>query len=92
MKVIIDTSVWSLALRHGDMGDDPYVIACRRLVVDDRVVMLGPIRQELLSGIRYQAQFDKLRVSLPAPPYMAYKTADWHPSPTALPVQSTSCR
>jgi len=29
-------------------------------------VMLGPIRQELLSGIRVQAQFDKLRSALAA--------------------------
>jgi predicted nucleic acid-binding protein len=77
MKVIIDTSVWSLALRRSDMGDDPYVIACRRLVVDDRVVMLGPIRQELLSGIRHQAQFDKLRVSLEAFPDFPIRTEDW---------------
>jgi predicted nucleic acid-binding protein len=31
---------------------------------DGRVVMIGPIRQELLSGIKDRAQFDKLKHAL----------------------------
>jgi len=31
---------------------------------DDRVVIIGPIRQEVLSGIKDQAQFAKLRAAL----------------------------
>lgn len=65
MKVLVDTSVWSLALRRrapaaksvGELG---------RLVRQGRVAMLGPIRQELLSGIRDAAVFRRLRDHLEA--------------------------
>ena len=65
MKVIVDTSVWSLALRrrapvHEAVGE------LRRLVSQARVAMLGPIRQELLSGIRDAAVFRRLRDHLGA--------------------------
>ena len=36
----------------------------REAINDGRVVMIGPIRQELLSGIKDQAQFDKLKGAL----------------------------
>jgi predicted nucleic acid-binding protein len=38
------------------------------LIEDGRVAMLGPIRQELLSGIKTQAQFESLRQILSAFP------------------------
>ena len=65
MKVIVDTSVWSLALRrrapaHATVGE------LRRLITHGRVAMLGPIRQELLSGIRDRTTFRSLRDHLRA--------------------------
>ncbi len=35
-------------------------------IQDGRVVIIGPIRQEVLSGIQELAQFDKLRAALEA--------------------------
>ena len=35
-------------------------------IENDRVVIIGPIRQEVLSGIKDQAQFAKLRAALAA--------------------------
>ncbi len=68
MKVLVDTSVWSLALRR--TKED--VIAIKRelegLIADHRVVMIGPVRQELLSGIRSESQFNSLRKRLSAFP------------------------
>jgi len=61
MKVIVDTSVWSLALRRGQQPNDPYVALFRDLIVDGRVVLLGAVRQELLSGIRHAEQFERLK-------------------------------
>jgi len=61
MKVIVDTSVWSLALRRGQQPNDPYVVLFRDLIVDGRVVLLGAVRQELLSGIRHVEQFERLK-------------------------------
>jgi predicted nucleic acid-binding protein len=35
-------------------------------ITDGRVAMIGPIRQELLSGVKEQAQFNRLRSALAA--------------------------
>ena len=61
MKVIVDTSVWSLALRRRKAAENASAIAFHGLIEDGLVVMLGCIRQEILSGIRSQEQFQTLR-------------------------------
>lgn len=66
MKVIVDTSVWSLALRRHTEFTDPYVELLKQLIADGKVVLLGAIRQEVLSGIRYPKQYDKLKNHLRA--------------------------
>lgn len=60
MKIIVDTCIWSLALRRGNNDAEPVVIALKELIHDARVQMMGPIRQEILSGIREQSQFDHI--------------------------------
>ena len=60
MKIIVDTCIWSLALRRGNNDAEPAVIALKELVHDARVQMMGPIRQEILSGIRTKSQFDRI--------------------------------
>jgi hypothetical protein len=67
MNVLVDTSVWSLALRKKTLTD--LEITCvaelRELIKELRVVMIGPIRQELLSGIsapeKHQLLKDRLQ-------------------------------
>jgi predicted nucleic acid-binding protein len=64
MKFLVDTCVWSLALRRRNasrMSPEE-----RRLVSDLRdgiqvsnAAIIGPVRQEVLSGIRDRAQFTK---------------------------------
>src|ERR1035437_5027977 len=71
MKLLADTSVWSLALRRRptatlSLDEKRLVATLTEAIRDGRVVMVGPIRQELLSGIKEQAQFDKLRTTLAA--------------------------
>jgi predicted nucleic acid-binding protein len=61
MKVLVDTSVWSLALRRRSTADHSASAELATLIRDGRVAMAGPIRQELLSGIRLRADFDRLR-------------------------------
>ena len=61
MKVIVDTSVWSLALRRNLPDEGPEVSELIELIREVRVQMIGPVRQELLSGVKNQAQFHKLR-------------------------------
>ncbi len=67
MKVLVDTSVWSLALRRRAPAHAA-VDELRRLVASGRAALLGPVRQELLSGIRNQADFARLRDHLQAFP------------------------
>jgi predicted nucleic acid-binding protein len=67
MKIIVDTSVWSLALRRRRKPTpSPAAEELRSLIASHRVQMLGPIRQEILSGIRSEQQFDQLRKYLEA--------------------------
>jgi hypothetical protein len=47
------------------------------MILEGRVEMLGPIRQELLSGIRDESQFRKLRDYLRAFPEHAIEIADF---------------
>jgi predicted nucleic acid-binding protein len=68
LKVLIDSTVWSLALRRRSADLAPVefrrVLELRQLARDDRVVMLGLIRQEILSGVKVAAQFDRLKTEL----------------------------
>lgn len=64
MKVIVDTCVWSLALRRRKTArisvDEQRLLAqLREAIQDRRAAIVGPIRQEVLSGIRDKAQFAK---------------------------------
>lgn len=67
MNVLVDTSVWFLALRRTKINSKPgepkdvYVTELRELINEVRAQIIGPIRQELFSGISSQAQFEKLR-------------------------------
>ena len=61
MKVLVDTSVWSLALRRHTRREETAVRELRSLIDEGRVAMIRPIRQELLSGIKTSADFEQLR-------------------------------
>lgn len=69
MKVLVDTCVWSLALRRragsrATAAEEQAVSALREAIKDRRAAILGPIRQEILSGIRDKAQFAKIEERL----------------------------
>ena len=78
MKVLVDTSVWSLVLRRRVRSrDDALADELERLIVTYRVVMIGPIRQELLSGIRTHEQYERLRERLRAFPDLRLHSEDY---------------
>jgi predicted nucleic acid-binding protein len=78
VKVLVDTSVWSAALRRRTSASNEEVTsALASLVEDGRVVTIGPIRQELLSGIKERAQFGRLREHLRAFPDTELTTDDY---------------
>lgn len=69
MKVLVDTSIRSLALKRSgtqSMDDQFQVRELTDLLNDVKVVMIGPIRQELLSGISSPVQYDALKEKLQA--------------------------
>jgi predicted nucleic acid-binding protein len=78
MKVLVDTCIWSLALRRDVTSDQTHhAFELRQLISDFRVQMIGPVRQELLSGIRDRAQFDRLREHLRAFPDLELQIEDY---------------
>ena len=81
MRVLVDTSVWSLALRRksSDLssGEQSLVHQLRNLIQEDRVQLLGVIRQEVLSGIRHPEQFEKIRAFLRPFPDQALDIEDY---------------
>ena len=77
MKVIVDTSVWSLALRSNKEDSFVPVQELRHIIQDHRVQMIGPIRQEILSGIRIEIQFKKLQKHLESFPDLPILTEDY---------------
>lgn len=60
MRVLVDTNVWSAALRRRGSAPSPVVRELRRLIQDRLVDIIGPIRQEVLSGIRDASHFSAL--------------------------------
>ena len=78
MKVIVDSCVWSLALRRNAPKDEIATVnILRDLIADGRVVLLGAIRQEVLSGIRHAEQFARLREYLRAFPDLELTVEDY---------------
>ena len=78
MKVLVDTSVWSLALRRKRAEPEHAAVdELRRLIANGRAAMVGPIRQELLSGIRDEAVCMRLRDHLHAFPDEPVEAADY---------------
>ncbi|MEG3900147.1 MULTISPECIES: type II toxin-antitoxin system VapC family toxin [unclassified Microcoleus] len=78
MNVLVDSSVWSLTLRRNTTNDAISIVnVLRDLIADGRVVLLGAIRQEVLSGVRYKEQFARLREYLRAFPDLELTTEDY---------------
>ena len=66
MKVIVDTSIWSLALRRKKKQSTSEIKILESLIDNQKVCILGPIRQEILSGIKEYKQFLLLKEFLSA--------------------------
>jgi predicted nucleic acid-binding protein len=70
VKVLVDTSVWSLALRRKSealSAAEKWIAAeLSELIGEGRAAIIGVVRQELLSGVRTAEQYEKLRAHLHA--------------------------
>ncbi|NLX13911.1 MAG: PIN domain-containing protein [Phycisphaerales bacterium] len=65
MNVLVDTPIWSLAFRRRptqlSKPENILMEAWSRLIQDNQAVLIGPVRQEILSGIRDIKTYDRLR-------------------------------
>lgn len=73
----MDTSVWSLALRRRRRAASVEVDELRELIREVRAAIIGPVRQEILSGIREPEHYDRLRDKLRAFVDLDLETADF---------------
>jgi predicted nucleic acid-binding protein len=81
LNVLVDTPVWSAALRRAGIHLSPQqhnvCKSLEELVSQSRAELLAPVRQELLSGIREVAQFERIRRSLREFPDVLLRTEDF---------------
>ncbi len=78
-RVLVDTSVWSLALRKRNLSASEQSVVSRlsELIRDLELVMIGPIRQEILSGIADMTRFEDLKARVSIFPDHEILTADY---------------
>jgi predicted nucleic acid-binding protein len=88
----VDTSIWSLGLRRKreDLNAAEKSLADElfELVREGRVRIIGLVRQDLLSGVKTTAQFEKLRATLGPFSDELIETADYEAAARA----SNECR
>ncbi len=65
MRVLVDTCVWSAVLRRKN-PDPELTKKLKDLIAEGRAAIIGPIRQEILSGIVDLKQFNRLERLLSA--------------------------
>ena len=92
MNVLVDTSIWSLALRRKahdlNPGERAAVAELTNLIKEGRARIIGLVRQELLAGIRTSNQYEKLRGVLRSFPDEPAATSDYEAAAKA----SNECR
>jgi predicted nucleic acid-binding protein len=66
MKVLVDTPIWSLALRKKGInsGNNAAIQNLIDLIRDGRIAIIGSIRQEVLSGISDERKFQEIKSKL----------------------------
>ena len=78
MKVLVDTCIWSLALRRNKQPTSNIeVVEFQELIEEVRVQLIGPIRQEILSGVKRKQQFSKLKKILSVFPDLPLASEDF---------------
>jgi predicted nucleic acid-binding protein len=68
VNVVVDTGIWSLALRRRpsalSTAEQALVATLADLIRNGRVTLIGLVRQETLSGIATKARFEEVRSEL----------------------------
>ena len=84
MTVLVDTPVWSFAYRRAKLSpqEQAAINELARLIRREETVLIGAIRQEVLSGIRNATQFENVRAALRSFPELAAKIVDYERAAT----------
>lgn len=78
MSILVDTCIWSYALRRrNDLPNQTIIDKLNGFIQQRQVIMLSAIRQEILSGIQHESQFERIRTKLWAFPDYPIATADF---------------
>ncbi len=66
MHILVDTSVWSMALRKTKLStyEEKVINYFSEIIRNLNLVIIGPIRQEILSGISNKGRFEELKDKL----------------------------
>ena len=79
--ILVDTSVWSFGLRRKpetrSAKENALVQQLEDTIQTGLLTMIGPIRQELLSGIRTEAQINKIATAMQSFPDEPLVTEDY---------------
>ena len=62
--IIVDTCMWSLALRGKTPREKDVASELAKLIDENRAKIIGPIRQEVLSGYSKHSEYEKLKNKL----------------------------
>ena len=73
----MDTTVWSFAFRRKNSDKNVEVKRLERLIRDKDAVIIGAIRQEVLSGISDVDAYEKLRIKMQDYPDLPVNTEDY---------------
>jgi len=68
MKAIVDTCVWSSVLRRDKIANREIEKKLVALILNNDALIIGPIRQEILSGYSDKKKFEELKNKLDAFP------------------------
>ena len=79
MKVLIDTPVWSLAFRkkRNSNVDNKTINNLIDLIREERIAIIGSIRQEILSGISDKNKFYEIKDKMSVFPDYTLRTEDY---------------
>ncbi|MBK8801168.1 MAG: PIN domain-containing protein [Fibrobacteres bacterium] len=65
-QVLVDTNIWSTFFRRNKPEDQKLRSNLEMLMQENRISMIGPVRQEILTGIRDYSKFLLLKEYLQA--------------------------
>jgi predicted nucleic acid-binding protein len=66
MKTLVDTSIWSYAFRSNKLEFKSHIDKLIELVSNNNIVIIGVIKQEILSGYSDMNRFNKLEKKMTA--------------------------